>query len=521
MATCSAAFAQETSPTLEVVGHLPLRGPRGDVWAHKNFAYVGNWGDTTGVAIIDIADPKNPVLVGNLPAKSNTSYEDLHVITADTPTFKGDLLIVGVQRQNAGAEFWDVTDPRQPKLLSFFRTGGNHVHELYLVQRGERVLALLATLDSGMRIVDATDPTQPKQLSLWNLQREMKINPVLGVNRAVFDHSVSANADGTRAYLAYWDAGAVILDISDPAAPKYLGRTAYALTEEGQTHSAIEADGGRLLITTDEDSDPSPAANTITVIGPESLAGLHQAIELSVTRQLATTGPVRGELVYIGTATAGVDFLSDPKGKIALIDVTSETTQPRSPVLRAQEAGAIGVVVSRTPFRSSAPSSAITIPGVGVARETAEALKTALAAGQKVELELKTAPGSFGFVRIWDIRDPAKPVQISTFATPRTREFPVKDGNTFPWAYTAHNPVVRGTRLYASWYGDGVRLIDIANPAEPKEIAHFIPPFLDGSRLTPGLGTKFAVVWGVVEHNGLLLLSDMQTGLWILRDLPR
>jgi hypothetical protein len=78
---------------------------------------------------------------------------------------------------------------------------------------------------------------------------------------------------------------------------------------------------------------------------------------------------------------------------------------------------------------------------------------------------------------------------------------------------SAHNPVVRGSRLYVSWYADGVRVVDIADPTQPREIGHFVPP--------PLPGTASAVVWGVVEHQGLILLSDMQSGLWILRDLPR
>lgn len=514
---CGVASAQESSPSLPLVGHLPLRGPRADVWAHKNFAYVGNWGDTTGVAIIDIADPKNPILLGNLPTKTGTSYEDIVVISAETAAFKGDLLAAGLQRNTNGVEFWDVSDPRQPRLLSLFRTGSFHVHEISMLQRGDRILALLATLDGGLRIVEATDPTQPKLLSTWNLQKELKINPVLGINRAVFEHSVSTNADGTIAYLSYWDAGAVFLDISDPSQPRYLGRTVYAISDEGDTHSAVEADGGRLLITTDEDFDPTPAANTLTLTAPAALAGLQPAIDLSVTRQLADTGPVTGEVVSIGKASVGVDLLADPKGKIALIDTTSETSQPRAAALRAQEAGAIGVIVTRPVFRNTRPDTKFTIPGVGVNKETADPIKAALAAGEKVQVELKAAPGVWGYLRFWDIRDLSKPVQVGSFAVPDA----LRPTSAQPGFHAVHNPFVRGTRLYASWYTDGVRVIDIADPANPREVGHFVPPFVEGVRLTPGPGGKFPMVWGVVEHNGLILLSDMQTGLWIVRDLPR
>jgi hypothetical protein len=74
-----------------------------------------------------------------------------------------------------------------------------------------------------------------------------------------------------------------------------------------------------------------------------------------------------------------------------------------------------------------------------------------------------------------------------------------------------------GSEPMGNWRDDGAYLSLVKGFGPP----HFIPPFEEGTRLTPGLGGKFAMVWGVVEHNGLLLLSDMQTGLWILRDLPR
>jgi len=60
-----------------------------------------------------------------------------------------------------------------------------------------------------------------------------------------------ANRDGTVAYLSYWDAGLILLDISDPSQPRLLGRGNY-LNEEGNTHSAVPAQGGNLVIVGDE-----------------------------------------------------------------------------------------------------------------------------------------------------------------------------------------------------------------------------------------------------------------------------
>ena len=46
-------------------------------------------------------------------------------------------------------------------------------------------------------------------------------------------HSVITDAAATRAYVSYWDLGTVILDISTPARPRYLGRTTFRGRESG------------------------------------------------------------------------------------------------------------------------------------------------------------------------------------------------------------------------------------------------------------------------------------------------
>ena len=58
------------------------------------------------------------------------------------------------------------------------------------------------------------------------------------------------------AYVAYWDLGAVVLDISDPSSITFKGRTVYPLASDGDTHSAVPNADDSLLATTDEDFSP-------------------------------------------------------------------------------------------------------------------------------------------------------------------------------------------------------------------------------------------------------------------------
>ena len=78
-----------------------------------------------------------------------------------------------------------------------------------------------------------------------------------------------------------------------------------------------------------------------------------------------------------------------------------------------------------------------------------------------------------------------------------------------------------GTDVYASWYSDGVRVIDTSDPTAPNEVAYFVPPRTKNpvSPSQRGVLSNAPQVWGVAvdEMTGLVYLSDMNSGLWILR----
>jgi hypothetical protein len=125
-------------------------------------------------------------------------------------------------------------------------------------------------------------------------------------------------------------------------------------------------------------------------------------------------------------------------------------------------------------------------------------------------------PG-YGYLRVWDYSNLAAPTQIGEYRTPNSGgRLPLGSGD-----YTIHNPFVVGTDVYASWYSDGVRVIDTSDPTNPEEVAYFVPP----AGQNPVKPSQRAVlsqtpqVWGVFvdEVTGLVYASDMNTGLWVLR----
>jgi hypothetical protein len=63
--------------------HIP-GGLNADVYAYHGFAYVGTWSGPcpgTGVKIIDVGDPAHPHQVATAAGYSNTSAEDMQVVS--------------------------------------------------------------------------------------------------------------------------------------------------------------------------------------------------------------------------------------------------------------------------------------------------------------------------------------------------------------------------------------------------------------------------------------------------------
>lgn len=82
--------------------------------------------------------------------------------------------------------------------------------------------------------------------------------------------------------------------------------------------------------------------------------------------------------------------------------------------------------------------------------------------------------------------------------------------------YSAHNPLVAGNKLYASWYSDGVRVASLADPRHPSEAAFFVPAPAKDPLHVLGFVPE---VWGVVvDDRGCVYLSDMNSGLHVVRE---
>ncbi len=229
-------------------------GANTDVWALGNFAYVGTFSSgtagfcpETGVKIADVSDPENPTFVGNLASPSLTRANDVKVETVNSKSFKGDLLVHTNEPCAAGGDggvvFYDVSDPTNPVRLGAaydvndLINGPNFeafgVHNSWIFEQGNRtyvgVVANISPDSFDFRILDASDPTAAVEVGRWSSTVSPDAPPAetRGTSRSLGLHDVTVNGNGKVAYLSYWDAGYVLLDVSDPTNPTFMGVTGW------------------------------------------------------------------------------------------------------------------------------------------------------------------------------------------------------------------------------------------------------------------------------------------------------
>jgi hypothetical protein len=374
------ASAGPVLKNVKLLAHAdPGGGFNADVFVRRGFAYLPSWGTPSpegfpegvfcpsrGVRVYDVRDRRNPVAVATFadaasdPALAGTWTEKIIVTRVKTRSFRGDLAAVSVQNcvEDAfrGFALYDVSDPTDPQRLALYETpntGGSH--EIWLKRVGRKAYVYTAIILSELttspdfdpeqftastpgepdfRIIDVSDPRNPVKVGEWGAWAELGVHPLAGQGAVPenFVHSVITNRAGTKAFLSYWDLGTVILDISNPTEPSFLGRTEFAPHEEGNAHSAWLGKHEDLLIQTDEDFDPAPSDGIeqswgyprfFDISDPANPVQL-STFKLPSTTALPPPGPgdftvhdpkVRGNLAYLSWYSEGVVVLdiSEPE----------------------------------------------------------------------------------------------------------------------------------------------------------------------------------------------------------------
>ncbi len=107
---------------------------------------------------------------------------------------------------------------------------------------------------------------------------------------------------------------------------------------------------------------------------------------------------------------------------------------------------------------------------------------------------------------VWDLTDLDDPILVEQYFA--------------PVAASDHNLYIVGDRMYQSNYGSGLRVIDISDRENPREIAHFdSAPYNDDG---PGFSSSESGAWSNYPffEDGLVIFTSVREGLFIMRVDP-
>jgi hypothetical protein len=240
----------------------------------RRIFYIAHESAPLAVSILDVTDPRRPELLAQLPVEHPR-------VRGNSLAVVDNLLLVARQvaqagEQPAGLWLYDVSDPAAPRALSFFDTSGGLSRGVHFVWCVDGKYAHLSTGapdfvptyppdDQFYMIVDIQDPEHPREVGRWWLPgtRQGDEAPPITPRRRPRDNGArlhNANvlpARPDRAYLGYIDGGVIVLDISDPTAPRMVGRLVYPDELPGYAHTATPLPSRNLLVVAEESVMPA------------------------------------------------------------------------------------------------------------------------------------------------------------------------------------------------------------------------------------------------------------------------
>jgi hypothetical protein len=118
---------------------------------------------------------------------------------------------------------------------------------------------------------------------------------------------------------------------------------------------------------------------------------------------------------------------------------------------------------------------------------------------------VRIGPDIPSFLWIVDITDETRPVPFASYQVDEEDGSPVSD-------YTGLHQFcedMHGTEVPIAWFAHGLKIVDIANPHAPREVASFLPPVPEGAKRVSSNDV-------FVDSRGLIYLIDRTRGLHIL-----
>ena len=250
---------------LRLLGHSDLGGP-GDgmqIMYSNDHIYVGRPSPGTPLLIVNVSNPAQPAVVGEVPAYPSTWIAKCQV--------HGDFMLVNYEQKRnlhpqgrTGWGVFDISTPDAPREISYVDTGGRGVHRMWWA--GERHCYASARPDGFggrmLQIYDMNSPESPELVGqwwspgLWTAGGEDAQTPRNNGALTQIHHGI--HHDG-RLYCGHGSAGVLILDVENPAKPEVVSELEWDPGQGGATHTTVPLPSRKLLAVVDEGLSYRPA----------------------------------------------------------------------------------------------------------------------------------------------------------------------------------------------------------------------------------------------------------------------
>lgn len=225
----SAEGNENASARLELVGHTTLGARDGgntygavreelDLAAVGSF-YLGN----NELRIVDISDRTDPMLTATVatdPMDVSTDIRNVDIHPAEPL-----VLVANEGGPDAGWAIVDVDDPSAPDLVGTFTVDGAPEGVHNVLGFGDQYVITVGH-GRGMVAYDISDPQNPIEVSHFQMPAAGEDDHHDGDGETIH----AAHARGDYVFLAHWNRGMYILDMSDPESPEVAASFDY--TEE-------------------------------------------------------------------------------------------------------------------------------------------------------------------------------------------------------------------------------------------------------------------------------------------------
>jgi hypothetical protein len=336
----------------------------------------------------------------------------------------------------------------------------------------------------GTTILDVSDPRKPKIVSRLMVPNELThTHKVRVVGDLMVTNSEHQPGSGRRN--EFVDAGFRIYDIADPAKPRLVtfvqtfGKGVHRFDlDESYAYISTEVEGfvGNILVIYDIRHPSRPVEVSRWWMHGQNVGGGEPPHPKGTEHRLHHAMR-SGDEMYAGCWASGV----------AIIDV-SDIGQPRTLSHHHYD-----------PPRPEPTHTFLKVPfpinGRTIAVSTEEERPQRGPDAGKPHAAFRT----------WDVTDPTKPHPLYTYEVPDDAS--PYHGRKFRFgAHQLREHVDKDGLVYVTWFGAGLRIIDINDPSHPREKGYIIPK--------PGDGQKAPLTNDVaMDERGLIYFTDKARGL--------